>query len=69
MAVMKREERDNVGGDVNLLIESAVAGADRIIKNPRGQWQQTYGLRYRLDRITENGFSCSLILIKYLKPF
>ena len=53
----EREERDNVGGDVNLLIESAVAGADRIIKNPRGQWQQTYGLRYRLDRITENGLA------------
>ncbi|RLL39594.1 outer membrane protein assembly factor [Acinetobacter cumulans] len=53
----EREERDNVGGDVNLLIESAVVGADRIIKNPRGQWQQTYGLRYRLDRITENGLA------------
>jgi translocation and assembly module TamA len=51
----EREERDDVGQNVNLLIESAVAGADRVIKNPRGSWQHTFGLRYRLDRITQDG--------------
>ena len=51
----EREERDDVGQNVNLLIESAVAGADRVIKNPRGSWQHTFGMRYRLDRITQNG--------------
>lgn len=51
----EREERKDVGQDVSLMIESAVAGADRVIKNPRGTWQQTFGLRYRLDRITQSG--------------
>lgn len=51
----EREERDDVGQNVNLMIESAVAGADRVIKNPRGSWQHTFGLRYRLDRITQDG--------------
>ncbi|MCQ5134396.1 hypothetical protein NE541_15265, partial [Coprococcus eutactus] len=31
------------------------AGVDRIIKRPRGSWQHTFGLRYRLDRITQDG--------------
>lgn len=53
----EREERDDVGQGVNLLIESAVAGADRIIKNPRGSWQHAFGLRYRLDRITNDGLN------------
>ena len=51
----EREEREDVGQDVSLMIESAVAGADRVIKNPRGSWQQTIGARYRLDRITQSG--------------
>ncbi|AXY61718.1 autotransporter assembly complex protein TamA [Acinetobacter sp. WCHAc010052] len=51
----EREERDDVGQGVNLMIESAVAGADRVIKNPRGSWQHTFGLRYRLDRLTQSG--------------
>ena len=55
----EREERDDVGQGVNLSIESAVAGVDRIIKNPRGSWQHTFGLRYRLDRITDDGLSPS----------
>ncbi len=52
---MKREERDDIGQGVNLLTESAVAGADRVIKNPMGNWQHTYGVRYRLDRLTQKG--------------
>ena len=53
----EREDRDDVGQGVNLLIESAVAGVDRVIKNPRGSWQHTFGMRYRLDRITNDGLN------------
>ncbi|WP_160243037.1 autotransporter assembly complex protein TamA [Acinetobacter indicus] len=55
VAGYEREERSDVSAGNDLLIESAVAGADRIIKNPRGSWQHAYGLRYRLDRLTQNG--------------
>ena len=51
----EREERDGVAQGEGLLIESAVLGADRIIKNPRGNWQRTFGARYRLDRLTQDG--------------
>lgn len=51
----EREERDDVGNNLNLLIESAVFGADRIIKGSRKEWQHVFGVRYRLDRITQNG--------------
>ena len=51
----EREERDDVAQGNGLMIESAVAGVDRIIKRPRGSWQHTFGLRYRLDRLTQNG--------------
>jgi translocation and assembly module TamA len=40
---------------MGLMIESAVAGVDRVIKNPRGSWQQAFGLRFRSDRITQDG--------------
>lgn len=48
----EREERDSVGNGLDLLVESAVAGADRIVKGSRRDWQHIFGLRYRLDRIT-----------------
>ncbi|QGM27504.1 MULTISPECIES: autotransporter assembly complex family protein [Acinetobacter] len=51
----EREERDDVAQGGGLMIESAVAGVDRVIKNPMGSWQHTFGLRYRLDRLTEDG--------------
>ncbi|KGT48114.1 hypothetical protein GW12_08660 [Acinetobacter sp. HR7] len=51
----EREERDDVARGNGLLIESAVVGADRFIKNPRGSWQHTYGVRYRLDQLTQQG--------------
>ncbi|MEX5443686.1 autotransporter assembly complex family protein [Acinetobacter schindleri] len=51
----EREERDDVAQGDGLLIESAVIGADRYIKNPRGSWQHTYGVRYRLDQLTQDG--------------
>ncbi|NNH25618.1 autotransporter assembly complex protein TamA [Acinetobacter terrestris] len=51
----EREERDDVAQGNGLMIESAVAGVDRIIKRPRGSWQHTFGMRYRLDRITQDG--------------
>ena len=51
----EREERDDVAQGGGLMIESAVAGVDRVIKKPMGSWQHTFGLRYRLDRLTEDG--------------
>ncbi|MDN5512383.1 autotransporter assembly complex family protein [Acinetobacter sp.] len=51
----EHEQRDNVAQGNSLQIESAVAGVDRIIKKPRGSWQHTFGLRYRLDQLTQNG--------------
>ena len=51
----ERETREDVSDTTNLLIESAVLGADRIIKNPRGSWQHVMGVRYRLDRLTGEG--------------
>ena len=51
----EREERNNVAQGGGLMIESAVAGVDRVIKKPMGSWQHTFGLRYRLDRLTEDG--------------
>ncbi len=48
----EREERDDVAQGGGLMIESAVAGVDRVIKKPMGSWQHTFGLRYRLDRLT-----------------
>ena len=40
---------------MDLVIESAVAGVDRIIKGSRKEWQHILGVRYRLDRVTQNG--------------
>ncbi|QHI13627.1 autotransporter assembly complex protein TamA [Acinetobacter haemolyticus] len=51
----ERETRDNIGPNVELLVESAVVGGERVIKNPLGDWQHTFGLRYRLDRLTGKG--------------
>ncbi|MFC2995213.1 autotransporter assembly complex family protein [Acinetobacter sichuanensis] len=51
----EREERDSIGNDMSLVIESAVAGADRIIKGSRKDWQHVFGVRYRLDRVTQSG--------------
>lgn len=51
----EREERKGIFDDQGLLIESAVAGVDHVYTNPTGIWQHTIGLRYRLDRIDQNG--------------
>ena len=51
----EREERNAIGNDLSLVIESAVAGVDRIIKSSRRDWQHIFGVRYRLDRITQQG--------------
>lgn len=51
----EREDRDNIGQDMNLVIESAVLGADRIIKGAGKDWQHIFGTRYRLDRVTQQG--------------
>ncbi|NHC02176.1 outer membrane protein assembly factor [Acinetobacter sp. 187] len=51
----EREERDKIGNGLGLIVESAVAGADRIIKGSRKEWQHVIGLRYRLDRVGVDG--------------
>ena len=51
----EREDRDSIGNGLDLIVESAVAGADRIIKGSRRDWQHIFGVRYRLDRMTING--------------
>jgi translocation and assembly module TamA len=51
----EREDRGDVGQNVQLDIESAVLGAERVIKKPLGEWQQTMSVRYRLDRLTTKG--------------
>ncbi len=55
VAGYERETRDGIGNDMDLVIESAVAGVDRIIKGSRKEWQHIFGVRYRLDRVTQNG--------------
>lgn len=51
----EREDRESIGNGLDLIVESAVAGVDRIIKGSRKEWQHIIGLRYRLDRMTING--------------
>ena len=51
----EREERDQIGQGIELDIESAVLGAERVIKRPLGNWQHNMSVRYRLDRINSNG--------------
>lgn len=51
----EREERDDVAQGSGLSIQSLVVGADRIIKNPRGSWQRSFGVRYRLDQLEIDG--------------
>lgn len=55
VAGYEREDRSDIGNDLDLVIESAVAGVDRIIKGSRKEWQHILGVRYRLDRVTQNG--------------
>lgn len=58
----ERELRSTIGQNLNLTLESAVFGAERSIKRPLGEWQQTYALRYRLDRISgADGFNAGEI--------
>lgn len=51
----EREQLDDVGPNVSLETESAIIGAERVIKNPLGGWQNTFGVRYRLDRLSQEG--------------
>ncbi|MEG0481481.1 MAG: autotransporter assembly complex family protein [Acinetobacter sp.] len=55
VAGYEREDRGGVGNDLDLTIESAVAGVDRIIKGSRKEWQHIFGVRYRLDRLNQTG--------------
>ena len=51
----EREVRDRIGQGVELEIESAIFGAERIIKRRLTDWQHNFSLRYRLDRIDTKG--------------
>ena len=51
----ERETRDDIGPNVNLMTESLILGGERVIKNPIGDWQHTFGVRYRLDRLKQKG--------------
>ncbi|MHA3057483.1 autotransporter assembly complex protein TamA [Acinetobacter sp. ANC 4641] len=51
----EREKFKGVGPGMSLTTESAVMGAEHLIKNPLGNWQQIYGFRYRLDQIHQIG--------------
>ena len=55
IAGYEHETRDHIGSGIQLGVESAVAGAERVIKKPLGEWQQNYSVRYRLDRINRQG--------------
>lgn len=55
VAGYEREDRGGIGNDLDLSIESAVAGVDRIIKGSRKEWQHIFGVRYRLDRLNQTG--------------
>lgn len=69
IAGYEREETDGVGPGTSLTTQSAVLGADHVIRNPVGNWQQTYGLRYRLDKIEQIGeVSSSKIPDAFLRP-
>ncbi|SNQ28792.1 autotransporter assembly complex protein TamA [Acinetobacter apis] len=51
----EREEFTGVGPSTSLTIQSGIAGAERVIRNPIGGWQHTFGFRYRLDKIQQVG--------------
>lgn len=51
----ERNQFDGVGPNMSLTTETAIAGAERIIRNPFGGWQQSFGFRYRLDKIHQIG--------------
>lgn len=55
VAGYEREKRDDVAKNNSLIVDSAVLGIDRIIKNPMRNWQENFGLRYRLDRLEQQG--------------
>ena len=50
-----REEYNDIGPDISFMIESMVLGGERVIKRPLGDWQHTFSVRYRLDRLTQMG--------------
>lgn len=65
----EREKFDGVGPGMSLTTESAVVGAEHLIKNPIGNWQQIYGFRYRLDQIHQIGeVDSSDVPDAFLKP-
>lgn len=65
----EREQTDSIGHGMSLTTESAVLGADHIIRNLLGNWQHTYGVRYRLDKINQTGdVASSSVPDAFLRP-
>lgn len=50
----EKEERDDVGKDLGLVINTATVGIERAIKPKNGDWQHTLSARYRLDQLERN---------------
>ena len=50
----EKEDRDDVGKDLGLTINSATVGVERAIKPKNGDWQHTISARYRLDQLERN---------------
>lgn len=53
----EKEERDDVGKDLGLVINTATVGVERAIKPKNGDWQHTISARYRLDQLERNNNS------------
>lgn len=65
----EREKMDGVGPNMSLTTQSAVLGADHVVRNPFGSWQHTYGVRYRLDKIDQIGdVNASDVPDAFLRP-
>ncbi|MCF9045948.1 autotransporter assembly complex protein TamA [Acinetobacter nectaris] len=65
----ERNKFDGVGPNMSLTTETAIAGAERIIRNPFGGWQQSFGFRYRLDKIHQIGqVNTNDVPAAFLKP-
>lgn len=52
----ERESDQSLGKGLELITETAIGGGDLTLKSQRyDAWQHSFGLRYRLDRLTVNG--------------
>lgn len=65
----EREEFTGVGPSTSLTTQTGIAGAERVIRNPVGGWQHTFGFRYRIDKIHQIGdVNATDIPAAFLRP-